>query len=213
MKSIKSKRILIICLALVLVFTLSACGGPEEVKYSDQTAKIEKTAAKGSLNRLSGKYLVQGMKGYYEIFEGNGKGLISQHGTYKFTDDGKIKLTYQMSGAGMKYSISQSDDKKVSTLRNGKIKLPCTYVSGTAGLYKAKDAFTGVYSLNEDTKMVFSDDGTFRQIQTFSYSVSGHVLKQTSGKDTQKYKWKSSKGRILISLNGTTVNRLKPASK
>jgi hypothetical protein len=199
-------------MAITLVFTLTACGGPKETAYKDSTAKIEKTAAKGSLDTISGKYLTNGTKGSYVIYEKKGAGLNSQHGTYKFKN-GKLSMKYYNAGTALNYSINDGKKSDSKILKNGKIKITCTYKNGTAGLHSASKAFTGTYSLGSDTSIVFKKDGTFRQVQTFKYNVSGNTLKLTYGKSTQKYTWKKNGKKLIIKQNGSTVEKLVPVSK
>jgi len=207
----KAAKIMAVLMAVMLCITLTACGGPKESAFKDSTAKIEKTTAKGSLGTVKGKYLQNGTKGNYVVYASKGKGFNSQHGKYEFKS-GKISMTYYDTGAALTYTINDDQkDKNTKILKNKNIKITCTYKNGTAGLHSASKAFEGTYSLGTGTKIVFKKDGTFRQVQTFTYKVSGNTLKLTYNKDTQKYKWTKSGNKLIIKQNGTTVEKLVPS--
>lgn len=214
MKKITRTLIKIIALIFCLLISasiLAGCG-PKETTFKDKTAKLESNATKGSITTILGKYNVQGLSGNYAIYGKDGNGFISQHGTYKFKD-GKVIVKYKMSNASTAYTVEESDNN-VMILKNGKTKLTCTYINGTAGL-NSKDfkKFTGTYSLGENTYMIFKDNGTFRQVQTFKYKVSGHKLSLTYGSDTQKYTWKVINNKICIQQKGSTIEKLTPSNK
>ena len=205
-----SVLVLVSCLLMNLI-VLTACGGPDENKFSDITGNMESSAAEGSLNTIQGKYYEGDSTGNYVVFCEKGEGVTSQHGKYEINEDG-ISLSYDASEISMNYTISVSkSDKNQVTLKNGDIELNCTYKAGTAGLHKAEGAFTGTYSVDDGTDFVFKEDGTFRQVRPFKYVVDNNKLTETFDDSEVTFTWKESDGKILLKIDKETVQTLVPA--